>query len=130
MKLDNKEKEVLETIRNISGENIERINNVFLAFMIYAMLCYTEGQEIILPYFGKWKTLYKGDVDTPEGKEAKVDILAIPGDFYKQTVGEYEDFNNKKLSSLDQISIIKHFKKENERILRTKLDDEIIEDIK
>jgi hypothetical protein len=120
----------LEILRNLSGENIERINNIFLAFMVYATMSYTEGQEIVLPYFGKWKTLYKGDVDTTQGKEAVVDIFAIPGEYYKQIIGEYEDYKNNKLDSLDDISIIKYFKKENERILRNKLNDEILGELK
>jgi predicted PolB exonuclease-like 3'-5' exonuclease len=129
MKLGQKEKEVLEIIRNLSGENIERISNIFLAFMIYATMCYTESEEVILPYFGKWITKYEGDVETPDGKEAQVNIFALPGDYYKQIIGEYVDFKNKKLSSLDEISIIKYFKKENERSLRNILNDEVIGEI-
>lgn len=126
--LETREIEVVELLRNISGENEERINNVLLALMIYTLMQYASNQSIIVPYLGSLKLRYNGDTITPEGKEADLDIFFNPSSFLKQNIGEYEDTKRKDLPIVD-VSIIKYFIKKNERSLRTILNEEEIDKI-
>lgn len=126
--LETREIEVVELLRNISGENEERINNVLLALMIYTLMQYASNQSIIVPYLGSLKLRYNGDTITPEGKEADLDIFFNPSSFLKQNIGEYEDTKKKDLPIVD-VSIIKYLIKKNERSLRTILNEEEIDKI-
>jgi hypothetical protein len=128
-KLSIEEKNILEELRNISGENIERINSIFLALMTYALMSYAEGQEIIIPYFGKLQITYKGDTMTPEGKEARVHIITTLSDMFLSNLGQYEDFKSGIIKTLDEIPIFNYYKKVNERTLRERLNDEHISPI-
>lgn len=123
MKLSQKEQEVLDIIRNISGESNERVQNIFLAIMIYSFLNYSGGEEILFPYFGKFMFYAKDDYDNP--KDLDVKGFFIPSDFIKQNIVMYRELEKGKIT-VDQIPIFKYFKADNERTLRAILNDEEI----
>ncbi|HPC09955.1 MAG TPA: hypothetical protein PLN85_02635 [archaeon] len=123
MKLSSKEVEVINILRNLSHENIERIYNIFNALTMYSLMNYTENEPIVIPGFGSFLIKYKGDEVTNKGKEAKLEIIFIPSDFLKENIGFYEDFKNGKLNNITDIPIIKQLENEQIQALRSILND-------
>lgn len=123
MKITPKEKEVMELLRNITHENIERINNILLGLMIYSLLNYADNEPITIPYFGTFLIRNKGDALTPEGKESLLETFFTPSDYLKENIGSYEDFKKSKSSDISLIPIMHYFENINERVLTTTLND-------
>ena len=91
MKLSQQEKSVNETLRNISGESIETINNVLKALLYYTLMNYSEGENTLIPYFGRFSIKYLGDEILPEGRIAKLQTTYFPSDKMKLNIGMLED---------------------------------------
>lgn len=123
MKLNQKEQEVMDILRNISGESNERIQNVLLAIMIYSFLNYSTGEDTLLPYFGKF--MFYGDENYGNPKDIDIKGFFVPSDFIKQNIAMYKELEKGK-TTVDQIPIFKYFKSDNERTLRAILNDEEI----
>jgi hypothetical protein len=121
MKMNDKEREVLDILRNITGENIERIDNILLGLMTYALLNYSEGESIIIPYFGKFKLIYEGDLVTNQGREAKINSFFITSEALKENIGVYEDFKKGK-AKLNAVPIVQIMDRQNEFSLKSILD--------
>jgi hypothetical protein len=126
MKLTNEELNVIEVLRNLSGESTEKIHNILKSLMIYALMQYSEKEQTTIPYFGQFFIKYKKDIMTNEGLEACLDTFFVPSALLKQNIGEYEDFKNNKLN-INEVSIIKYFRQNIDRSLRNKLNDESLE---
>ena len=122
MKLSQKEKETLEIIRNLTHENIERINNTLLGLMIHSLLNYTNGESVTIPYFGSFLIRYKGDVLTDDGKEAVLETFFDPSPYFRENIGCYEDFKKAKNKDLSTIPIIHLFETLNEQSLNMTLN--------
>lgn len=91
MKLSQQEKSVNEILRNISGEPIETINNVLRALLYHTLMNYSEGEDILVPYFGRFALKYKGDIITKQGRIADLETSYIPSDEMKLNIGVLED---------------------------------------
>lgn len=128
MKITQKEKEVLEIIRNLTHENTKRINNFFLGLMTYALLNYTDNEPITVPYFGTFMIKYKGDKITEEGKEAILEGYFVPSEYMKENIGAYEDYKRSSSKNISSIPIMKFFESMNERALHLALNDSIERD--
>lgn len=123
MKLTPKEKEIMELIRNISHQNIERINSVLMALMTHALLSYTEGEPIVIPYFGTFLIRYKGDKNTSSGKEAILECYFDPSPTLKENIGSYEDLKSGSTIDISNIPIVKYLESINEQVLHETLNN-------
>lgn len=122
MKLTQKEKEIMELVRNISHQNIERINSILMALMTHALLSYTEGEPIVIPYFGTFLIRYKGDKNTPSGKEAVLECFFDPSPILKENIGSYEDLKSGN-TNISSIPIVKYLESINEQVLHETLNN-------
>ena len=121
MKLDQQEQETIEILRNLSGESVERINNILLALMIYTFLNYSTGEDVLVPYFGKF--LLKKESDT---KATDVKGFFLPSDYVKQNIKMYEEMK-KGNCAIEDIPIFKYYKAENSKTLRAIINDEEVQ---
>ena len=128
MKLTVKEKEVLEIVRNITHENIEKINSILLGLMTYGLLNYTDKESIVIPYFGTFFIKYKGDQITPDGKEAVLESYFEPSPYLRENIGAYEDLKKNSFVDIETVPIFKHLFDLNERTLKMTLNDTGIKD--
>lgn len=123
MKLSNKEKEALETLRNITHEPIEKINNILLGLMTYSLLNYTDKEAVTIPYFGTFLIKYKGDKITDNGREAMLESFFDPSDYLKENIGAYEDYKKSSSKDITTIPIMKYLSSLNEQSLHMTLND-------
>lgn len=93
-KLSQQEKSVSEVLRNISGESIETVNNVLKALLYYSLMNYSEGENTLIPYFGRFAITYKGDVITRHGRIAELETAYFPSDEMKLNIGVLEDIKS------------------------------------
>jgi hypothetical protein len=111
MVLSNQEKNVLETLRNISGEKIDRVDNVLKSLLYYSLMCYSEGESVLIPHFGRFKITFLGDEITKGGREAKLDTLYFPSNEIKLNIGIMEDIK-KHGGEITEVPLIKELMKE------------------
>jgi len=123
MKLTPKEIEVVNAIRNLSHENVERIYNVFNGLMTQALMNYTENEPMIIPGFGSFLVRYVGDEVSSKGREAKLEVFFDPSPAFKENIGAYEDFKNNKNTNISSIPIIKELEIEQAQALRMTMND-------
>ena len=119
--ISQREKEVIELLRNLSGESEERIQNILLALMSYALMQYAEGEEIVVPLFGDFKIIYRGDKIIENKREAQLDSFFSPSNILRKNIGQYEDFKNDK-GNLSDIEIVKYHKNGIENIIKYNLN--------
>jgi len=118
--ISQKEKEVIDLIRNLSSESEERIHNILMAIMQYALLQYGSSEQITIPLFGDFYIKYKGDKIVNDKLEADLDCFFVPSATLKKNIGQYEDSVKKKISLTD-IDIMKYHKLNIERIVKNKI---------
>jgi len=123
MKLTQKEIEVVNSIRNISHENIERIHNVFNGLMTQALMNYAENEPILIPGFGTFLVRYKGDSITAQGREANIEVFFDASPSFKENIGAYEDFKKSKNKDMSKIPIIRQLEIEQAQSLRMTMND-------
>ncbi len=123
MKLTQKEIEVINSIRNLSHENVERIHNIFNALMTQALMNYTENEPMVIPGFGTFLVKYKGDEISSQGREAKIEVFFDPSPTFKENIGAYEDFKSSKNKDISMIPIIKELEIEQSQSLRMTMND-------
>lgn len=124
MKLTSIEKNVMENLRNISGENIERIDNILKGLMMYALMQYSDNEPIIIPHFGVLKISYKGD-NIIEGKRTSdLEINFFPSNEVVTNIGYLEDLKKSGNSEdILEIPIIKEISKNFESSLKSVLEN-------
>lgn len=119
MKISSIEKNVMENLRNISGENIERINNIFKALMMYSLMQYSEGEAITIPYFGTFKIEYKGDLVEEGLRYSDLDTKYFPSSEMRINIGYMEDIKRTgNTEEIVNIPIIKEIAKNLEGSLK------------
>jgi len=124
LKLIKQEKEMLENLRNISGENQERIANVLKALSLSTLMNYADDEHnIFIPYFGCLHIVYKGDIIVDNKREADLDIQFFPSSYLKLNIGEIEDIKkNGNTIDIMKIPIINEISKDIENGLRNIID--------
>ena len=105
------EKSVNEILRNISGEPIETINNVLKALMYYTLMNYSEGENTLVPYFGRFSLKYKGDTITEEGRKANIEAVFFPSEEIRLNIGMFEDIRAEG-GDITEVPCIKDFMRE------------------
>jgi hypothetical protein len=117
------EKEVIELLRNLSGENEERIHNILLSLMKYSLMQYGSGESITIPLFGTFKIKYLGEeIDKNTGeKNPNLECFFDPSLVLRKNIGQYEDFKKGDIQIID-IDIFKYHKINIERKLKQEID--------
>jgi len=86
------EQDTIENLRNISGQNVERISMVFQALGKLILMNYSEGKPTVVPYLGSLLIKNNGDVKTDKGMVCDLEIFFSPSDDIKENIGVYEDY--------------------------------------
>ncbi len=123
MKLTQKETEVVEILRNLSHENVDRIMNFLTALNTQALLNYADNEPITIPLFGTFYIRYKGDKITDSGREADLETFFDPSPYLKENIGSYEDFKKSKNKDVTTIPIMRHFENLNKQALKMTMND-------
>lgn len=123
MKITQEEKNVLEILRNLSGENIDRITRVLQALMMYALMNYSEEEPIVVPLFGEFTLTYKGDKISFNGREALIDTTYNPSQELKYNIGIMEDLKKQGNTNISEIPIIKEITRNIENQLKCVMNE-------
>lgn len=108
-----KEKEIVHKVHLLTGRPHSEVRDFFESFLVTFLVDYLEKDSTSIPFFGDIKLQYLGDVNTPGGRVAKVDIDFTPTDFLVRTVGQIEDGEESDLE--------KHLKDKIQQVIRDQL---------
>jgi hypothetical protein len=111
--LTQEEKNALNVIRLIFGKNAHDTKEFFESLGIQAVLAYSKGDSIIIPFIGKISVKYAGDELTDKGRVAKLETSFIPSPFLIRNVGQIQD----KVSTDAEKILISRF----QNVFKTKL---------
>lgn len=128
MKLSQQEKSVNEILRNISGESIETINNVLKALMYYTLMNYSEGENTLIPYFGRFSITYNGDTITKDGRIADLETFYFPSDEVKLNIGMLEDIKSKG-GNITEVPCIKDIMREINVALKVAVNENNLDNL-
>lgn len=91
IKLDEHEKSLIEEISTISEYTEHNVRNV-LEFSFYRQMeQLLEGEAISLPFIGKVKLAYEGDITLSNEREAIVTAQFTPSSLMKRIMGDIAD---------------------------------------
>lgn len=113
MKLNSREKEVLEKLHLICGESVDVCRSVLEALSIVHILNFIDGTETVVPFFGSVKIDHLGD-ESLSGKllKAKLGFKIEPSLILTKNIGQIVDgiesdieklFKKKIRSSMEEI---------------------------
>jgi hypothetical protein len=85
------EKDALNLTRLIFGKNAHDTKEFFESIGIHAVLAYSKGDKIIIPFIGEISVKYAGDELTDKGRVAKVETSFTPSPFLIRNVGQIQD---------------------------------------
>jgi hypothetical protein len=89
--LTQKEKNALDLTRIIFGKNARDTREFFESVGIQAVLAYSKGEKIIIPFIGEVSLKYAGDELTDKGKVAKLEAVFTPSPFIVRNAGQIQD---------------------------------------
>jgi len=125
MIIDNTDLKTISEISLISGVSTENIEKTMEALQSYLVFQYSkDNKRINIPYIGNIMIKYLDDVETPEGKEADLDIFFSPHSQLKHIIGQLKDIENS--GDPKDLDVYKSIRKTIKRDFKTKLaDDEL-----
>jgi len=85
------EKTALNSTRLIFGKNSKDTKEFFESIGIHAVLNYSKGDKIIIPFIGEIEISYTGDEMTEKGRVAKIETTFTPSPFLVRNVGQIQD---------------------------------------
>jgi hypothetical protein len=85
------EKNTINLIRLIFGKNAHDTKEFFESIGIQAILSYSKGDKIIVPFIGEISVKYAGDELTDKGRVAKLETTFTPSPFLVRNVGQVQD---------------------------------------
>jgi hypothetical protein len=89
--LTQEEKNALDLTRLIFGKTIHDTKEFFESIGIQAILSYSKGDKIIIPFIGEVSVKYTGDKLTDKGRVAKLETFFMPSPFLVRNVGQIQD---------------------------------------
>jgi hypothetical protein len=89
--LTQEEKIALNLTRLIFGKNAHDTKEFFESIGIQAIISYSKGDKIIIPFIGEISVKYAGDELTDKGRVAKLETLFTPSPFLTRNVGQVQD---------------------------------------
>jgi hypothetical protein len=85
------EKNALNLTRLIFGKNAHDTKEFFESIGIQAVLSYSKGDKIVIPFIGEVSVKYDGDELTDKGRVAKLETFFTPSPFLIRNVGQIQD---------------------------------------
>jgi hypothetical protein len=89
--LTQEEKDALNLTRIIFGKNSHDTKEFFESIGIQAVISYSKGDKIIIPFIGELSVKYAGDELTDKGRVAKLETVFTPSPFLIRNVGQIQD---------------------------------------
>jgi hypothetical protein len=89
--LTQEEKNTLNLTRLIFGKNARDTKEFFESIGIQAVLSYSKGDKIVIPFIGEVSVKYAGDELTYKGRVAKLETFFTPSPFLIRNVGQIQD---------------------------------------
>jgi hypothetical protein len=89
--LTKEEKEAMNLTRLIFGKNFHDTKEFFESIGIQAVLSYSKGGKIVIPFIGELSVKYAGDELTDKGRVAKLETSFAPSPFLVRNVGQIQD---------------------------------------
>jgi hypothetical protein len=89
--LTQEEKNALNLTRLIFGKNARDTKEFFESLGIQAVLAYSKGDKIIIPFIGEVILKYTGDELTDKGRVAKLETFFKPSPFLVRNAGQIAD---------------------------------------
>jgi hypothetical protein len=85
------EKEALNLTRILFGKNAHDTKEFFESVAIHAVLSYSKGERITIPFIGEISIKYAGDELTDKGRVAKLETSFVPSSFLTRNIGQIQD---------------------------------------
>jgi hypothetical protein len=89
--LTQEEKNALNLTRVLFGKNARDTKEFFESLGIQAVLSYSKGDKIIIPFVGEISVKYTGDELSSKGRVAKLETTFTPSPFLVRNVGQIQD---------------------------------------
>ncbi|MDR1390957.1 MAG: hypothetical protein LBI95_01110 [Holosporales bacterium] len=89
--LTSEEKDALNLTRLIFGKNAHDTKEFFESIGIQAILSYSKGAKIVIPFIGEVFVRYAGDELTDKGRVAKLETSFTPSPFLVRNIGQIQD---------------------------------------
>lgn len=105
LKLDNFEKELIEEISTLSGHSPNLVRDILELTFLRQLESVMDGKDFRVPYIGRVKPIYNGDVYVGGEREADVTCLFAPSDLLKRIIGDIHDGESDILADLLQKKI-------------------------
>jgi hypothetical protein len=119
LKLDEKDKEVLNLLQARSSYSTISIREIFEHLAVHNVLMYLEKRPIYIPFLGNLEIDYQGDkIVKGSFTEAILDGKLTPSEFLKRTIGDIEDGNMTDLLTIFEKKI------ENEMNIKVDVDED------
>ena len=81
----------LNSTRIVFGKNSRETQEFFESLGIQAILNYSKGEKLVIPFIGEIEVRYKGDEITEKGRVAKLETVFTPSPFLIRNIGQVED---------------------------------------
>jgi hypothetical protein len=85
------EKSAINLTRLIFGKTAHDTKEFFESVGIQAILSYSKGDKIVIPFIGEISIEYVGDELTDKGRVAKLETAFIPSPFLVHNAGQLQD---------------------------------------
>jgi hypothetical protein len=89
--LTQEEKNALNLTRLIFGKSYQDTKEFFESVGIQAVVSYSKGNKIIIPFIGEIRIKYAGDELTDKGRAAKLEAEFTPSPFLIRNAGQLQD---------------------------------------
>jgi hypothetical protein len=89
--LTSDEKAALNSIRILFGKTFSEVRELFESIGVQAVLNYTKGEKIVIPFIGEIKISYDGEEMTEKGRVAKLKTNFTPSPFLVRNAGQVQD---------------------------------------
>jgi hypothetical protein len=89
--LTREEKDALNLTRLVFGKNSHDTQEFFESIGIQAVISYSKGDKIIIPFIGEISVKYTGDELTDKGRVAKLETRFTPSPFLIRNIGQVQD---------------------------------------
>jgi hypothetical protein len=89
--LTQEEKDALNLTRLIFGKSSHDTKEFFESIGIQAVISYSKGDKIIIPFIGEITVKYAGDELTEKGRVAKLETFFTPSSFLIRNAGQIQD---------------------------------------
>jgi len=91
LRLSDFERNLVNEISTISGYPVSIVREVLEFTFLRQIEQYMDKEELMIPFLGKTKVVYKGDTFISGAKMAEIDVLFQPSDLLKRVIGDVED---------------------------------------